>query len=511
MATTPVQNTSVEQTYETLKQRLAAISDLESIGGLLSWDQQAIMPPRGAEARSHQLATLVKIAHEQFTDDEVGRLLDELQAYEDSLPAESDEASLIRVARRDYDKMKRVPAELAAELVQAETVAFATWVDARKDSDFHRFLPHLERIIELKKKYIACFEPTESPYDVLLDDYEPGMTTAEVKAVFDQLKPALLPLVERIRERVDTVDDSCLHGYFPGDRQRQMLLALLPRFGYDPATMRLDTAPHPFASGIAITDVRLTTRYNEEEFGSAFFGTIHECGHGLYEAGIDPDLARTPIGGAVSLALHESQSRLWENIVGRSRPFWQSTLPLVREYFPDQFANVDVETVYRAANKMQPSLIRVEADEATYALHIIMRFELEQSLMDGSLAAADLPEAWNAKMRDYLGITPPDDAQGVLQDVHWADGLFGYFATYALGSIISVQIWERAKTDMPNIESQFAQGEFLPLREWLRDHLHHYGRKFTARETIELAAGAPLDPDPFIRYITEKVDELYGR
>lgn len=500
----------MDATLSELKSRLAVVEDLRSAADLLGWDQQTIMPPRGAEARSEQLATVVRLAHEHFTDDAIGRLVEDLRPYEASLPADADDASLIRVTRRDYEKIRRVPSELLAELVRAASQGFAVWVEAKEASDFARFRPSLERMLDLKRQYIACFEPADCAYDVLLDDYEPGMTTAEVRAVFQPLREALKPLVARVNERPDAVDDSVLHGAFPAAEQRRFLLALLPSFGYDEAVMRLDTAPHPFAAGIAPTDVRLTTRFDESYLGSALFGTIHECGHGLYEAGIDPALGRGPLGDAVSLGLHESQSRLWENIVGRGRPFWRFAFPLLREHFPTQLAAGDEEAVYRAANKMQPSLIRVEADELTYPMHIILRFELEQDLIGERVAVADLPEVWNAKMRDYLGVAPPDDAQGVLQDVHWADGLIGYFSTYLLGSVIAVQIWDRVRTEMPDVEEQFARGEFLPLREWLRDHLHRHGRKFTAQETIALVAGGPLDAGPFIRYITEKVEALYG-
>jgi carboxypeptidase Taq len=500
----------LESAYEQLVEQLGQIEDLGRALGVLEWDQQTMMPPRGSAPRAEQMATLSGIIHERSTSKSIEDLLEQLRPYEESLPHDSVKASVIRVTRREFDKRKRVPTKLAAELARASALAFPVWVEAKTHSDFDLFAPHLESTLELKKQYVDCFEGFDTAYDVLLDDFEPRMTTAEVAAVFARLRDALTPLVARIRERVDRVDDREFLGDFPAADQRALMLELLPNLGYDTEVMRLDPAPHPFASGTAITDVRLTTRYDERNLKSALFGTIHECGHALYEAGIDLDLDRLPVGHAASLALHESQSRMWENIVGRGRPFWHWATPLLKQHFPDQFSSSTEESLYRGANKMFPSLIRVEADETTYALHIILRFEMEQDLIDGKLAVADSPEAWNVKMKDYLGVDVPDNAAGVLQDVHWANGYLGYFPTYALGSVISAQIWQRVKSEIPDVEEQFPRGEFLGLREWLREHLHRHGRKFTAKETIELVAGGPLDPELFIAYLTGKVDELYG-
>ncbi|MEA2585718.1 MAG: carboxypeptidase Taq [Thermomicrobiales bacterium] len=498
----------MEESYNQLKQRLAEVKDLDAIAGLMGWDQQTMMPPRGAGVRAEQMATIARLSHERFTDDEIGRLLNDLTEFEASLLADSDEASLIRVTRRDWNKARRVPTELAAELAHAAASGYEAWITARASSDFAKFLPALERNVEVKRRYIACFEG--APYDVLLDDFEPGLTTGEVSAVFDRLKAGLRPLVERIAARPDAVDDSCLTGDFPSDRQRALVLRIIERFGYNPEGWRLDPTAHPFAQSLATTDIRLTTRYDERNLAMALFGTIHECGHGLYEEGISPSLERTPLAHGCSMALHESQSRLWENLVGRGRPFWRFAFPLLREAFPDHFAAIDDETVYRAVNKMRPSLIRVEADEVTYPLHIILRFELERDLFEGDLSPTDLPDAWNTKMREYLGVEVPDVANGVLQDVHWSAGLFGYFPTYALGTVVAGQIWERVRVDLPELDEQFARGEFLPLREWLREHLHQDGRKFTPKETIARVAGGPIDPEPFLRYVTARVEEFYG-
>jgi carboxypeptidase Taq len=499
---------AVEQTFAELRSRLAEIVDLRRSGGLLSWDQHVMMPPGGAKARAEQLATLGKISHELFVSDEIGRLLEKLRSYEEQAPPESDEAALIRVTRRDWEKARRVPSELRAEITRQAALAFEAWAEARRISDFSHFLPYLEKNVELKHRYIECFEPRDELYDVLLDDYEEGMTTAEARAVLDDVRQELVPLIREVAEQNDRVDDSCLYGDFPIERQKDFERIVLERFGYDPASWRLDPTAHPFASVSCPTDIRITTRYFEDRFES-LFSTMHEFGHGLYEHQIDASLDRTPLQRGASMALHESQSRMWENLVGRSLPFWRRFYPQLQELFPVPLGAVDVETFYRAVNKVQPSFIRVEADEATYNLHIILRFELEQEIFGGDLSLTDLPEAWNARMRDYLGIDVAEDAQGVLQDVHWSFGGFGYFATYSLGNVVSCQIWEKVREALPDLDDQIEQGEFGELRDWLRENLHRHGRKFTPRETLERVAGGPMDAGPYIRYLKNKLGGIY--
>lgn len=498
-------------TYADLKQRLGEIWDLNKIGWLLGWDQSTMMPKGGGRARAEQSATITKLSHQLFTSDEIGRLLSELESYEASLPRESDEASLIRVSRQDWEKSRRVPAELAAEIARAGAAGYQAWVKARAADDFKSFLPFLETMIELKRRYVECFPDVTEPYDALLDDYERGLTAAEVRTVFARVRDGLIPLVKHVTEHADRVDDSPMRGHFPSEQQKQLSLSVIKHWGFDRESWRLDPTAHPFASSIATTDIRITTRYDEEYLGTSFFGTLHETGHGLYEHGVSPSLERTPLCRGVSLGLHESQSRMWENLVGRSRPYWRFAYPLAVDAFPDHFANYDEEAVYRAVNKMGPSLIRVEADELTYSLHIILRFEIEQQLFNGELKAADLPEVWNAKVKEYLGIDVPSDANGVLQDVHWSEGLLGYFPTYALGTIIASQIWERIVAEIPEIDEQMARGEFDPLRSWLVENLHRHGRKFAPKETIEIVAGGPIDPEPYLRYLTNKVTSLYGK
>jgi carboxypeptidase Taq len=504
-----VSASTTEPAFADLKERLSRLSDLGRIGRVLGWDQQVIMPPGGAAARAEQLGTLSRIYHEALIDDEVGRLLDDLSGFEESQPHDSFEASLIRVARRDYEKARRVPPELSAEMARAGSLGHHAWLEARAESDFARFVPALERNLELKHRYVECFEPAGEAYDVLLDDFEPEMTTGEVREVFDRLKEELVPLIAALRDSADAVDDAVAQGPFPVERQKDAVLAILTPLGFDPSSWRLDPTVHPFASGSGITDIRITTRYEEGSLTGLFAG-IHEFGHGLYEHGSAPELDRTPLCGGVSLGLHESQSRLWENLVGRSRPFWRRFFAGLRKEFPEALGSADVEAFYRAVNKMEPSLIRVEADEVTYNLHVILRFELEQKLLAGAIPLADLPGEWNALMDEYLGVEVPDDASGVLQDVHWSGGVIGYFPTYALGNVMSVQIWEALRRDLTDLDDQIEAGEFAPLRVWLRERLHRHGRKFTPQETLERCAGSRIDPEPYLAYLKTKVADIYG-
>jgi carboxypeptidase Taq len=491
-----------------LRARLAEVDDLGRAARVLGWDQQVMMPPGGAAARAEQLATLERVAHERFTAPEVGRLLEALAPYEPELDPDSDDASLIRVARRDYEKAVRVPGELRAEMARAAALGQQVWVEARQRSDFAHFLPALERNVELKHRYAECFEHDGEVYDVLLDDYEEGMETGEVRAVFERLKESLVPLIARVRE-TDELDASFLTGSFPVETQKRVELELLDRFGFDPASWRLDPTAHPFAVSFSISDIRLTTRYFEDNLAS-LFAAMHEFGHGLYEAGSAPELERTPLAGGTSLGLHESQSRLWENLVGRSRSFWRGFYPSLQEAFPEQLGDVELDRFYRAINRVHPSLIRVEADEVTYNLHIVLRFELEQELLEGRLEPRQLPEAWNAGMRDYLGVDVPDDAHGVLQDIHWSSGILGYFPTYSLGNVISVQVWEAARAELGELDEQIEAGTFGPLREWLRDCLHRHGRKFTPQETLRRVVGGPIDPEPYLAYLHRKVADVHG-
>jgi len=495
--------------YEELMTKLAEIHDVHMARSILSWDQHTKMPPKAGEVRAEQLGTLDRIAHELFIDDDIGALLEELRPYEESHDYDSDEASLLRVTRREYAKAKQVPSDLRAELTRAGAIALAAWVEAREKSDYAIFLPYLRRNVELQREYVACFPKAENDYDVLLDDFDEGMKTTEVRAVFDELKTELIPLIAEIAERADAVDNSCLTGHFPLDKQRAFALEVLEQLGYDHESWRLDPTVHPFAMSAATTDIRLTTRYDENDMNS-LMAAVHEFGHGFYEAGIDPRLERTPLSQVTSMSLHESQSRMWENLVGRSLPFWKHFYPRLQATYPEQFGGVELDEFYPAINKVEPSLIRIEADEATYNLHIILRFELEQEILDGSLDLADLPDAWNTRMTEYLGVDVPDDAHGVLQDVHWSGGAIGYFPTYSLGNVISVQLWDEVRAAIPDLDQQFERGEFGELSSWLRENLHRNGRKFTSKETLERIIGGGIDSGPYLRYLKDKLGGIYG-
>jgi carboxypeptidase Taq len=484
---------------ERLKERLAEVIDLNKVARLLSWDQQTMMPPAGTGHRAEQMATVQRLAHELFTDAEVGRMLDELRPLEESLDRESDDAALIRVARRDYEKAVRVPSSLRAKMAHAAAEARPVWVKAKTEADFPSFLPALERIVELKLEYVDCLaDGSAERYDVLLDDYESQTTTAEVRKLFEELKPPLVELIAELQQR--DVDDSFLHGDFPPDRQRGLALEVMELFGHRPESWRLDPTEHPFSSGPGRDDVRITTNYHPDSLES-LFSTMHEYGHGLYSHQQPKHLERLPTGQACSLGIHESQSRLWENLVGRSLPFWRLFYPRLQDAFPVQLGGVDVERFHAGIHAVRPGLIRIQADEVTYGMHVMLRFELEQDIVEGRVELRDLPQRWNEKMWDYLGVEVPDDGHGVLQDVHWSGGSIGYFSTYLIGTVASVQIWEAVCRDMPELEEHVGRGEFAPLREWLGTHVHALGRKFSPQETLRRATGQALAAQPYLDYL----------
>jgi carboxypeptidase Taq len=503
------------ETYQRLRERLGESSDLAGTLSLLGWDQQTIMPKAGAGIRASRMATLAKLHDESFAADDLGRLFDELESYEASLPYDSDEASIIRVSRKDYRRNKLVPTEIKVALMDATNEGYVAWVEARSTSDFSKLKPSLEKIVDLHRRAIACVREADDSfvedYDVLLDDYEPELKSSEVTRVFDELKAATIPLVARVRDHSDRVSDALVHGDFPIDAQERTVLKLARQLGFTDDAWRLDVTEHPFASSPGIDDIRITTRYFDDYLNPAWFGTMHEFGHGLYEHGVSKTLERTPLARGASMAFHESQSRMWENLIGRGRPFWTWALPVLQESYPAQFAEASEEDIYRAVNKLGPSLIRVEADELTYNLHIILRFEIERDLFSGKLEVADLPEAWNASVRQYLGIEVPNDAEGLLQDVHWGHGLFGYFSTYALGNVVSLQLWQRIRNELPDLDAQTASGEFGALRDWLGREILQHGRKFTPGELLQRVVGtSQFDAKPLIAYLTAKVDDLYG-
>jgi carboxypeptidase Taq len=479
---------------ERLTAILGELADLDHADAILDWDSRVSMPHAGAAARAQVSATVARLAHEKLVSDEVGELLDELPDEGDS-----PDAALVRVTRRHWDRARRVPAELAGEMAQVSGVAVAAWDEAKAASDFESFAPHLERQLELKHRYIECFPETAVPYDVLLDEYEEGMTTADVAQIFRRLKEELVPLVARAREQ----EVEQLHGPFPLAAQDEAGVRVLEAFGWDESSWRIDETPHPFASKPGLGDIRLTTHSDEIDLTS-LFSTMHEFGHGVYEHEIDPAFARTPLATGASAAIHESQSRTWENLVGRSPAFWRWFYPQLQGLFPDALGNVDEVAFVRAVSAVRPGLIRGDADEVTYGLHIILRFELEQELLAGTVAVRDLPQVWGERMKDYLGVDVPDDAHGVLQDIHWSVGLFGYFPTYQLGNVASVQIWERARADLGELQEPFSRGDFAALREWLCERVYRHGSRYPPQELLQRVTGSQLDPEPYLQYLRAK-------
>jgi carboxypeptidase Taq len=493
-----------------LKTRLAEISDLRHAGAVVGWDQQTYMPTGGGAARAEQSATLQKITHEVFTAEETGRLLDAAAAETASLEPDSDEARLITMTRRDYEKARKVPAELVAAIARATGQAIEVWTQARAQSDWTPFSPHLARIVDLEQQYAEALGDPERPYDALLDQYEPEMKTSEVKAVFDAIKPEVIALVKTISAKAQPGGDAVLHREYDEQKQWNFGVDVIKRYGFDFERGRQDRSVHPFTTSFSINDVRLTTRVDRNFLSPALFGTLHECGHGLYEQGFSQTLERTPLADGASLGMHESQSRMWENLVGRSKPFWKFFFPKLQAAFPEQLTDQTLESFYRAANTVSPSFIRVEADEVTYGLHIMLRFEMENELIEGRLKADDVPEAWNAKMQEFLGITPSSTALGALQDVHWSSGLIGYFPTYQLGNLISLQLWEQINAAIPDLAAQIEHGEFDALLQWLRVNVHQHGRKFTSPELLQRITGGGLNPAPYLKYLNTKFGEIYG-
>ncbi len=500
----------MEDRWQELKYRLAEVSNLRHASAVLGWDQQTCMPSRGAPARADQLATLDKIAHERFICDEIGELLDALEPEVARLDYVSDEASLIRVARRDYDKARRVPASLVERLSRTCALGIEAWGEARAKSDFRIFQSHLEKIVDLEIELANRLGYAERIYDALLDQYEPEMTSAQVASIFADLRGELKSLARRIEANASRVDDACLSRFYDPQKQWDLGLEVIKQFGFDFTRGRQDKSLHPFTTGFSLGDVRITTRVEPNYLPSALFGTLHECGHALYDQGYKPELENTPLEGGASLGVHESQSRLWENLVGRSRGFWRHYFPHFRQQFPDALDDQDAESFYRAVNRVKPTPIRVEADEVTYNLHVMVRFDLENDLVEGKLKVADAPEAWRAKMREYLGLAPSNDAEGVLQDIHWAMGSLGYFPTYSIGNLFSVQLFERALRDDPEIPSAIERGDFRRLLDWLRLNVHQHGRKFTLDELARRVTGESLQTRSYLSYLHKKYGEIYS-
>ena len=499
----------MSERLDKLKALMGEVADLNAAEALISWDQQTYMPRGGAEARGRQLATISRLAHERLISDEIGQLIADLKTELADADPDSDGARYVKVASKDYDEATKVPPEFVARMAELATRAHETWTKARAESDFAIFRPDLEEIVAMRKEYVSFFPPADHPYDTLLDRFEPGMKTAEVQEIFTVLRERQVELLQAISS-AEQVDDSFLHLHYPEKQQWDFGVEVATKFGYDWERGRQDKSVHPFTTSFSIDDVRITTRFMEDFLPSALFGTMHEAGHGLYELGIGKEYERTPLRDGASLAVHESQSRMWENLVGRSMPFWEHFYPRLQEIFPSQLGNVDIASFYRGINKVEPSFIRVEADEATYNMHIMLRLELEIAMTEGSVEVRNLPELWNLKMKEYLGIEPPNDAQGVLQDIHWSFGELGYFSTYALGNLISVQLWEKISTDIPDLNEQIRRGGFDGLLTWLRTNVHTHGRKYEPQELVQRITGSKITPEPYLRYLEGKYRGIYG-
>ena len=492
-----------------LKGRLLEIGDLNAAGAVLSWDQATYMPPGGAAARGRQGAVLRRLAHERLVAPELGRLLDALRPEAERLPPDSDEASLIRVAARDFEKAIVVPPDYVARANTHGAASYDAWIRARPANDFSTMIPYLEKTLDLSREYADFFAPYDHIADPLIDEADEGMTTASIRLLFEELRRALVPMVRAIAEQ-PLADDSCLRGAFGEAEQLDFGLSVARRFGYDLERGRQDKTHHPFCTKFSLGDVRITTRIRDDDVSEALFSTLHEAGHAMYEQGIDAALDGTPLGSGVSAGVHESQSRLWENVVGRSRGFWGHFYPYLRRTFPEPFARVPLDAFYRAINKVQRSLIRTDADEVTYNLHVMMRFDLELKLLDGRLRVKDLPEAWRETMRSDLGVVPADDRDGCLQDVHWYGGsIGGGFQGYTIGNILSAQFFAAATKAYPEIPDEIARGEFKTLHAWLRTRIYRHGRKYKPMDLIERVTGEPMTMAPYLAYLRKKYGELY--
>jgi len=503
-------------TLEPLTTKLLEIQQLNSAASVLSWDQETYMPAGGGRARADQIATLQGVAHEKFVSSDVEILLAGWVDLNTGHPVDQpgdvwDEASraVLREVWRDFSRAKKLPSDFVIRLSRECSLAQQVWAEAKEQNSFTLFLPNLQRVLALKREETQFLGYSDSPYDALLDVYEPGSTIAKLRPLFAQVKARLVPLLKKITNSTAHVDDSILFHTYDQARQLEFGRLVLTAMGYDFERGRVDLSAHPFTTSFHPTDVRVTTRVHEKELQSCLFSCIHEGGHGLYDQGLDPRYYGTPLCDSVSLGIHESQSRMWENCVGRSRAFWRYFYPILQQEFPYQLRSVDMEQFYAAINRVKPSLIRVEADELTYNLHIMLRFEIEQDLIEGHRQAEDLPDIWNAKMKEYLNIVPTGDADGVLQDVHWSLGAFGYFPTYTLGNLYAAQFYEQARLEIPHLEDEIAKGQLLILRRWLEQKIHRWGRTFTPDNLVQRVTGKSLNPDLFLAYVERKYAELY--
>lgn len=500
-----------DELYSELTRLLREAAVLGSCSSVLGWDEQTFMPSGGAPFRSEQLGLLAGMTHERATSPRIGELLGELETSGELGDPDGDRAVNVREARRSFNRATKLPRRLVEELSRTITLAQQAWVSAREDSEFPVFLPWLEKMIGLKREEAQAIGYGDGvPYDALLDEYEPGMTTAEVTRVFGPLRDELVKLVSAIRDASRHPQAEILERHYPKTPQMVVSEAASRMIGFDFSRGRIDASAHPFCSGFGPGDCRLTTRYHDHHFPSAFFGVLHESGHGIYEQGLPVDSFGLGIGQADSLGIHESQSRMWENFVGRSRPFWTYMYPTVQQAFPQALGQTSLDDFFFAINHVRPTFIRVEADEVTYNLHIMLRFEMEQLLIAGDLKPADVPGVWNEKFSQYFGLAVPNDAQGCLQDIHWSAGLLGYFPTYALGNMYSAQFFDAARRDLGDLDGAIAEGRFRPLKDWLNEKIHQHGKRYPAKRLVEIVTGQTLSHEPLMAHLRQKFGELYA-
>ncbi|HOJ33676.1 MAG TPA: carboxypeptidase M32 [Candidatus Hydrogenedentes bacterium] len=497
-----------ETLIATLREKLGTVCDLRSAARLLEWDQETYMPPKAAEERAQQLATLSALAHSLFVSPEIGALLEKLIEKKDKLS--QDDAVFVDVVRYDYERARRLPDTFVHSFTLETSRALQVWIEARKRSDFSMFLPCLERVVALNREKAEYLGYAKSPYDALLEDFERGMSVETIRPLFQELAEGLTKLVARISARPAKAHPSWLAGEWPEVAKLEFSKRVLTDLGYDMEAGRQDKSVHPFSTSIGLCDVRITTRTTPDDLFKGLMATIHECGHALYSQGHDPKDQRTPLLDGASLGTHESQSRLWENFIGRSLPFWRHYLPVLRQYFPGRLDHVCPENVYEELNRVVPSCIRVDADECTYNLHIFLRFEIEVDLIENQVSSKEVPEIWNEKMKAYLGIDVPNAAQGCLQDIHWSHGAFGYFPTYALGNIYAAQFLNKMTSDIPSLWDQVASGDFSAILAWLREKVHRHNRRKLAAEILREATGQDVSVTYFLNYLEKKYSDLYN-
>ena len=500
---------SMENKLQELKTRLAEINDLDHAGAVINWDQSTYMPTGGAAARARSQATLGRLSQEKFIDPAVGKLLDELQPYAESLPEDSDDAALIRVTRRNYERATKIPPDFLGEFLEHGALSYQAWAAARPKNDFAAVRPMLEKTLDYSRKIAGFFAPYDHIIDPLIDFADYGMKAATVSAIFAELRKELVPIVQAITSQTPA-DDSCLRKHFPKEAQLEICKEIVGNLGYDFNRGRLDLTHHPFETAFSVNDVRITTRVKEDYLGECLYSCIHESGHAMYEQGCNQEYEGTPLRGGTGAGVHESQSRLWENVVGRSRGFCEFFYPRLQEVFPTQLVNVPLDTFYRAINKVERSLIRTDADEVTYNLHVMLRFDFEMALLEGKLAVKDLPDAWHARFEQDFGMRAPDDRDGVLQDVHWYGGAIGgAFQGYTLGNVMGALFYAEALKAHPEIPGQIRQGQFDTLRGWLTENIYRYGSKYTEPELVQRVTGGPVRIGPYINYLKTKYGELY--